>query len=146
MSMSKFNQTKKRTGVWLDKEKAIIVTQYNGDVSVNTLLSNVEHFHVHGGSGTRLKGGPQDVIQDSKYLEREKLQLKIYFKNLALEIKDAESIVLFGPAEIKDKFNEALNTYYKDVSVKVKDVVKTDSMTKRQVQAWVKAFFKDNRL
>jgi len=145
MQKSKFNHIKK-TGVWLDKEKAIIVTLYNGDVSVNTLLSNMEHFHVRGGSGTRLKGGPQDVVQDSKYLEREKLQLKKYFKSLASEIEDAGAIVLFGPAEIKDKFNKELNTSYKDLSAKVKDVVKADSMTKRQVQAWVKAFFKDSRL
>ena len=145
MQKSKFNY-KKSIGVWLDKEKAIIVNVYNGEVSVNTLLSNVEHFHVHGGSGTRLKGGPQDVIQDSKYLEREKLQLKKYFKNLVLEIKEAHALVLFGPAEIKDKFMKELSTSYKDLCVKVKDVVKTDSMTTPQVKAWVKAFYKESRL
>jgi stalled ribosome rescue protein Dom34 len=146
MVKSKFNLKKRSTGVWLDKEKAIIVTLHNGDISVNTLLSNVEYFHVSGGSGTRLKGGPQDVIQDSKYLEREKLQLKTYFKNLATEIKDVDALVLFGPAEIKDKFNKELNTSYKDLSAKVKDVVTADSMTKRQVKAWVKAFYKEGRL
>jgi len=145
MQKSKFNH-KRNTGVWLDKEKAIMVTVYNGEVSVNTLLSNVEHFHVHGGSGTRQKGGPQDVVQDSKYLEREKLQLKKYFKNLASEIKDADALVIFGPAEIKDKFMKELSTSYKDLSVKVKDVVKTDSMTTPQVKAWVKAFYKESRL
>ena len=146
MVQSKFNLKKRSTGVWLDKEKAIIVTLHNGDISVNTLLSNVEYFHVSGGSGTRLKGGPQDVIQDSKYLEREKLQLKTYFKNLATEIKDVDALVLFGPAEIKDKFNKELNASYKDLSAKVKDVVTADSMTKRQVKAWVKAFYKEGRL
>ena len=146
MVQSKFNLKKRSTGVWLDKEKAIIVTLHNGDISVNTLLSNIEYFHVIGGSGTRLKGGPQDVIQDSKYLEREKLQLKTYFKTIASEIKDSDAIVLFGPAEIKDKFNKALNTSYKDLSAKVKDVVTADSMTKRQVKAWVKAFYKKGRL
>ena len=146
MVKSKFNLKKRSTGVWLDKEKAIIVTLHNGDISVNTLLSNIEYFHVIGGSGTRLKGGPQDVIQDSKYLEREKLQLKTYFKTIASEIKDSDAIVLFGPAEIKDKFNKALNTSYKDLSAKVKDVVTADSMTKRQVKAWVKAFYKKGRL
>lgn len=145
MRKTKFNHFKK-TGIWLDKEKAIIVTVYNGEVSLNTLLSNVEHFHVHGGSGTRLKGGPQDVVQDSKYLEREKLQLKRYFENLAAEIKDSDALVIFGPAEIKDKFHKELSTSYKDLIVKVKDVVKTDSMTTPQVKAWVKAFYKESRL
>ena len=47
-----------KTGVWLDKEKAHIVTLYNGRVSFRTILSNIENYHVHGGSGTRLKGYP----------------------------------------------------------------------------------------
>ncbi|WP_142786299.1 hypothetical protein [Changchengzhania lutea] len=131
----------KRVGVWLDKERAIIVTLYNGEVSMNTILSKVEHFHVHGGSGTRKKGGPQDVVQDSKYLEREKHQLKKYFNDIIIEIKEANAIVLFGPAEACFKFNKELITYHTELSTKVKDVVKADSMTKSQVKAWVKDFF-----
>jgi hypothetical protein len=131
----------KRKGVWLDKERAIVVTLYNGDISVNTLLSNMEHFHIHGGSGTRLKGGPQDVVHDSKYLEREKHQLKKYFNNIISEINDADSIVLFGPAETCIKFKKELVLNHKDLSTKIRDVVKTDSMTEGQVKAWVKTFF-----
>lgn len=131
-----------KTGIWLDKEKAHIVTLYNDEVSFNTILSNVENFRIHGGSGTRLKGGPQDVVQDSKYLEREKHQLKKYFNDIIYEIKEANAIVLFGPAETSMKFNKELHSNYKDLGKRVKDVVKADSMTKRQMKAWVKNFFK----
>lgn len=134
-----------KIGVWLDKERAIIVTLYNGQISMNTLLSNIDNYNIQGGSGTRLKGGPQDVIQDSKYLEREKHQVKKYFNNIALDIKEANEIVLFGPAETRENFHKELNTYYKNISNKVKDVVKTDSMTMRQVKAWVKTFFESNK-
>ena len=74
-----------KKGIWLDKKTAIIVSVYN-EVSLNTILSNIEDFHIHGGSGTRLKGGPQDVIQDSKFLEREKHQTKKYFNDIVSEI------------------------------------------------------------
>lgn len=131
----------RRIGVWIDKKKAHIVNIYNGKVSFNTLLSNVENFHIHGGSGTRVKGGPQDVVQDSRYLERENNQLKKYFKNITSEIRDAEDIVIFGPAETGEKLYKELSEKYSDVKVKVKQVVKTDSMTKKQVKAWVKDFF-----
>ncbi|WP_396602011.1 hypothetical protein [Algibacter sp. R77976] len=141
MSNSKFDSIKK-TGIWMDKDKAIIVSLYNGDISLNTILSGMEHFHIHGGSGSRTKGGPQDVVHDSKYLEREKHQLKKYFKDVALEIKEAKAIVLFGPAETSTKFNKELSSNYKELSTKVKDIVKADSMTKRQVKAWVKDFYK----
>ncbi|TGV04330.1 hypothetical protein [Flavivirga rizhaonensis] len=135
-----------KVGIWLDKTKAIVVTLYNGEVGVNTILSNIEHFHVHGGSGTRLKGGPQDVVQDSKYLEREKHQFKKYFDDIISEIEEVNAIVLFGPAETCVKLDKHLKSHYLDLSKKVKDVVKMDSMTKRQVKAWVIAFFKENRL
>ena len=145
MTKLKINHMR-HTGVWLDQDKAIIVTLYNGDLTLNTILSNMEHFNVSGGTGSRSKGGPQDVVQDSKYLERKKHQLKDYFKNLASEIKETDAIVLFGPAETNIKFNKELIQHHKELSRKVKDVVKTDSMTKRQVKAWVKAYFKKSRL
>ena len=69
-----------QTGIWLDKHKANIVSLEKGVETFSTIFSNLEDYRIHGGSGTRLKGGPQDVVQDSKYLEREKLQLKTYFK------------------------------------------------------------------
>ena len=81
-------ENKKNVGVWLDKEKALIVNVKNGIESINTIVSQVENFHIHGGSGSKFKGGPQDVRQDSKYLEREKHQLKGYFKDVASEIED----------------------------------------------------------
>ncbi|TBN04344.1 hypothetical protein EYD45_06915 [Hyunsoonleella flava] len=138
-----FKQKKtKRTGIWLDKKKAIVVRLINGETSMNTITSNIESFRPHGGSGTRFKGGPQDVLQDSKYLEREKNQLRDYFKNLASEIRDSDDIILFGPAETAEKFYKELTLNYKDLSSKVKDVVKADSMTNNQVIAWVKAFYK----
>jgi len=132
----------KRTGIWLDKRKAHIVSFYDSKESFNTILSNVENFNVRGGSGTRLKGGPQDVVQDSRYLEREKHQLKKYFKTIISEIKNADEIVVFGPAEAGEKFYKELTEKHNDLVAKVKGIVKADSMTKNQVKAWVRSFYK----
>jgi len=134
----------KHTGIWLDKEKALIVTIENGVETLNIITSNIEHFRPHGGSGTRFKGGPQDVIQDSKFLEREKHQLKQYYKSLASEIKDTDALVIFGPADTNKKFSKVLHKKYKPLSSKIKGVEKTDSMTENQVKAWVKDFFKSH--
>ena len=132
-------------GIWLDKEKAYIVTIENGNEDTNTVISEVENYRIHGGSGTRFKGGPQDVVQDSKFLEREKHQLKLYFKEIANKVKDASSLVIFGPAEVKDKLNKELQDKYKDISLKVKAVNVADSMTDNQMKAWVRDFFKSNK-
>jgi len=134
-------ETKKNVGVWLDKEKALIVSVENGNESINTIVSEVENFRIHGGSGTRLKGGPQDVVQDSKYLEREKHQLKGYFKDVASEIDSAYAIVIFGPAQTKEKFRKELQENYKAISAKVKAVKTVDSMTENQLKALVRDSF-----
>ena len=134
----------KNTGVWLDKEKALIVTIENKTERFNKISSNIEHFNIRGGSGTRLKGGPQDVVQDSKYLEREQHQFKMYFKNIVNQINDSHSIVIFGPAETNERFAKELHENYSTLSTKIKGVKKADSMTVNQVKAWVRDFFKSN--
>ena len=128
-------------GVWLDRKQAHIITLINTIETCITIPSGIEHFRVRGGSGTRLKGGPQDVVQDSKYLEREKHQLKAYFKVIATEIKQADAIVLLGPANIGEKLNKELKTHYKAIGSKVKSVKKTDRMTENQIKAWIRDFF-----
>ena len=129
-------------GIWLDKEKAHIVTIENGNEVMDTLFSTVENYHIHGGSGTRLKGGPQDVVQDSKYLEREKHQLKNYFKKIAEKISDADAIAIFGPSDTNLKLKQTLSVNYKQIAKKIKAVEKADSMTNNQLKALVKKFFK----
>ena len=131
----------KNVGVWLDKEKAHIVTIGDNGEVFETLESNIENFHIGGGSGTKFKGGPQDVVQDSKYLEREKHQTRAYFKELTNYLKDADSIVIFGPAEMNMKFKKELELSYKHINEKVNDVKKADSMTNNQVAELIRDYF-----
>ena len=134
----------KNTGIWIDKDKAFIVTLENNVEALHTITSNVEHYRTHGGSGTRFKGGPQDVVQDSKYLNREKQQLKKYYKSLASEIKNTDALVIFGPADTSKKFSEELQNNYKSLSTKIMAVKKTDSMTENQIKALVRDFYRSN--
>ena len=131
----------KKIGIWLDKEKAHLVTLKNEDVRFRTIYSEIEFFHPKGGARSKTRWGPQDVVQDSKYLEREKHQLKLYFKELAKTIEDAEAIAIFGPADTNDKFYKELKENYKTLVLKVKTVEKADSMTENQVKAMVRNFF-----
>ncbi|RED43837.1 hypothetical protein DFQ10_10426 [Winogradskyella eximia] len=134
----------KNTGIWIDIDNAYIVSIENENETFKTVSSNIEHYKAHGGSGTKLKGGPQDVIQDSKYLEREKQQLKLYFKDIASQINDTNALVLFGPADTNEKFSKELHKHYNSLSTKIKGVEKADSMTENQVKAWVRDYFKSN--
>jgi hypothetical protein len=134
----------KQTGIWLDKEKAYILSLENEKETFETVLSNIEHYNISGGSGSRLKGGPQDVVQDSKYLDREKQQLKHYFKTITTKINDTNALVIFGPAGTNDQFGKELNENYKSLSAKIKRIEKADSMTENQVKALVRDFFESH--
>ena len=131
----------KKIGVWIDKREAKIVTLAAENETLHTVPSNVEDYHVKGGSGTRLKGGPQDVVQDRKYLEREKHQLRVFFRNVVAEIDDADELLIFGPAQVPQKLEKELVEIYPQLSEKVRGVEKADSMTENQVKAWVRDFF-----
>ncbi|EAR01738.1 hypothetical protein [Maribacter sp. HTCC2170] len=132
----------KNIGIWLDKEKALIVTIKESFEELETVNSDIEVFRPSGGSGTKsAKWGPQDVVQDSKFLEREKHQYKSYFKNLIGKIKKGDSIALFGPAESATKFKKELDINYPLLAAKIKTVKKVDSMTNNQVKKMVREFF-----
>jgi stalled ribosome rescue protein Dom34 len=132
----------KNIGIWMDREKAHIVRLYDEEDNLETIFSEMEFFNRKGSSGPRVKSGAtQDITHDRTYLEREKAQLKAYFKKLADAIADADAIALFGPADTNEKFRKELLEHYKDLAGKVKTVTKADSMTENQTKALVRDFF-----
>lgn len=128
----------KNTGIWLDKKKAFIVDLENNTETVKIIESNIESFNV---TSNKHLGGSQEIAKDSKYLEREKQQFKTYFNNIAQEVKDADALVIFGPAETYEKFAKELGEHHKALGEKIKGIRRADSMTDNQVVAWVRDFF-----
>ncbi|MBT8178678.1 MAG: hypothetical protein KJP14_01545 [Eudoraea sp.] len=131
----------KYIGVWLDKEKAHLVTLENEKEMFKTLESEVEFFHPKGGSRSKSKWGPQDVVQDSKYTEREKHQLKAFFERIAGSLKNPQAIALFGPGNTYAQFHKWLEDNRRDLAQKAGTVQKADSMTHNQFKALVREVF-----
>jgi len=132
----------KKTGVWLDKKVAYVISEdLEGHQNMEIIFSKVENYHVHGGSGSRFKGGPQDVVQDSKYLERTKHQLRSYFQKIIEHLNDSTQIVIFGPAETGQKFKKEIDDNYAPIAAMLGDVAITDSMTKNQMKAWARNYY-----
>jgi ABC-type Zn uptake system ZnuABC Zn-binding protein ZnuA len=131
----------KKIGIWIDKEKAHIVTLEGEKEYFKTIVSELESFNVRGGSRSKTRWGPQQVVHDSKYLEREKHQMRDYFAKLAEAVKSADVISIFGPAEVKEKFAKELSEKHPGIDAKVKAVETADSMTDNQVKAMIKEHF-----
>lgn len=132
---------KKVTGIWIDKRTAKMLTLVEDTETFQTINSSIEEFRPKGGSGTRLKGGPQDVVQDSRYTEREKQQEKRYFKSIIDVIEDSDSIVIFGPAEMGKKLYSEISESNPTLYNKISEVAPADSMTDNQVKAWIRNYF-----
>ena len=131
----------KKTGIWLDKEKALCFTLEGEKERLETITSELEFFNPKGGSRSKTRWGPQDVVQDSKYLEREKHQLKRYFENIVSALDDTGALVIYGPAEAPEKFAKMLEDDHTALAGKLKKVEKVDSMTENQFKALVRDFF-----
>jgi len=135
----------KKIGIWIDKREAKIVSLENGNEQIKTITSDLEDFNPQGGSGTKFKGGPQDVVQDSKYLEREKHQFAEFFKALVPSMEDADTVVIFGPAQSGEKLHKELQEKHIQLCSKIISVEKVDNMTDNQLKAWVRDFYHSNK-
>lgn len=131
----------KQMGIWIDKRQAKVVHLDVQDNALTTIESEVDEFNPIGGSRTARSDGPQDVVQDSRYLEREKHQLKDFFDRLADQLAADDSVVVFGPAQTGHKLADHIRQTYPHLSDTIVGVEKADSMTDNQVKAWVREYF-----
>lgn len=132
----------KQVGIWLDKQEAIGVVLENKEEKNFSIQSELDFFNPKGGSRSKTRWGPQDVVQDSKYLETEKHQLRRYFDSIVDALGELDELAIFGPAEAPDKFLKTLEENYPQLASKVKKKEKTDSMTHNQFRALVREFYK----
>ena len=132
---------KKQTGIWLDHEKAIIITLDRDRYKLNTIESDiVTRERIDGETKKFGKFGDQSLSQEKQKERRIKEQTSRYLKNLLNEINDVDELVLFGPANMKKELEKHI---LKDITLasRLKAVVSADSMTENQMVAWVKKFY-----
>lgn len=132
---------KQRIGVWLDKEKALVINLTENNHKIKTIESDISNRDRFEGE-TKEYGrfGGQFLSMENKKKNRIKNQSVEYLKRIISQIKNSDEIVLFGPAELKTDLEKLI---LKDNNLKGKLVgVKTaDSMTENQIVAWVKEFY-----
>ena len=132
---------KKLTGIWIDHEKALIITLDSGQHKLKTIESDiVTRDRIDGETKSYGRFGDQSLSQEKHKERRIKEQTSNYLKNLLSEIKDADELVLFGPANMKKELEKQI-LHNAKLAPKLKAVVSADSMTENQMIAWVKNFY-----
>jgi hypothetical protein len=131
----------KNVGIWLDNEKAYIITLSDGNERIEKIESNIE-------SRTRYDGekkpysriGGMLINPQKKKTKRKKHRLKDYFDNILQRTRDADGIYIFGPADAKINLKKIYQKE-KNLKGKIKKVESSDKLTRNQMIAQVKKIF-----
>jgi len=140
-------------GIWIDHRRAIIVMLENGNVTVQTLPSDVDlrPRRKGGSTGTTASGrrrmpgggraaGPQDAMPEDRIDRKHKAALEHFYRRVVSAAGGVGSVLLFGPGEAKTEMSRVLDDSpgAADRSVWVEPA---DKLTDRQIVARVRAFF-----
>jgi len=128
-------------GLWVDHEKAIIVSLIDGSHKVTHVESDIEgRFRLKGGSRSNTPYGIQSATSESKRDFRYSKHLNIYFQHIIDLLKEAKQIYIFGPGEAKFELKKKIekNNVFLD---KISDIETTDKLTEPQIIAKAKKYF-----
>jgi len=128
-------------GLWVDHEKAVIVSLMGESHQVIHVESDIEgRFRLKGGSRSNTPWGIQSATSESKRDFRYSKHLNIYFQHMIDLLKEAKHIYIFGPGEAKYELKKRIekNNMFLD---KISDIEKTDKLTEPQIIAKVKKYF-----
>jgi hypothetical protein len=133
-------------GLWIDHRKAIIVTLSDkGEQQTLEVLSNVEK------QLGRVKGKRSTDSYESQLVPKDDSQqrgftkhLKAFYDDVLSSIRDAESVLIFGPGEAKGELKKLMerNNLHNRVAV----MEPADKMTDGQIAAKVREYFSNKNL
>jgi hypothetical protein len=131
---TKENLMKKQTGLWIDHRKAVIVIVTEEGEETREITSNMEkHVRFTGGDGS--EDGSTEDVRDRHFGNH----LNDFYERVIAEIRDAETIQIFGPGEAKGELKKRLeHAGYKGNILAVETM---DKMTDRQISAKVQGRF-----
>lgn len=132
---------KNKVGVWIDMSKAIIITLKGEEREVQVIegIDNRERIPGEGKRFTRF--GNQFSNQEKQKEGRRNQQVKDYLKQVLKILTHSESIVLFGPSNMKQELANLIMKN-KEMVQKLHGVVTADNMTENQMVAWVVNYYK----
>ena len=130
----------RNVGLLIDHKQAFVISDQDGIVEV--IPSHIEP-PAHYSGGTQL-GGKLNQKTDTEFRksDRFRLQLKKYYQQVISSLKDANSIFIMGPGEAKIEFQKAIKRY-KSLQGRVLKVETADKMTKNQMVAYVRNFYRN---
>ncbi|MGZ3595978.1 MAG: hypothetical protein ACXVAD_10405 [Syntrophales bacterium] len=133
-----------RVGVWIDHRKALIVAVTDKGEEIRLIISKVEKQPGRfGGLRSTTSYESQLVLADDSRERRSTGLLNIYYNAVIASIRDAESILIFGPGEAKGELKKRL--VRNKLHGRIVGIETIARMTDHQIAAKVRRYFKDDR-
>ena len=132
---------KKEVGLWMDHRKAVIVVVTDKGEEIKLIVSKVEK-QLRRSGGSPLKG-PHEASQVPADDSRERAftgHLNIYYDAVIACIREADSILIFGPGEAKGELEKRLAN--KGLGGRIVGIETVDKMTDRQIVAKIRQRFR----
>jgi len=123
----------RNVGLWIDHNKAVIVSITNNVEERRIITSQMEHYVRHS-SNVPGDGSAEDV-RDRRYWNH----LGEYYVKVIAHIGDAKSILIFGPGEAKHELKNRLESG--GMLDNIVSVDNAESLTDRQVAKRVRERF-----
>ena len=129
---------KTEVGLWIDHREAIIVTLVDQVEEIKRITSDVEEL-------VRYSGVPHGSHDDTTEIRRDRQDrrfdayLSKYYGEVISYLRDADSILIFGPGEAKGELQKQLEG--QALGDRIVGIETTDSMTDGQVAAKVRKYF-----
>jgi len=126
---------KSAAGLWIDHSKAVIVIVSAKGEKTKQMESGMEK-HVRFSGGSRSEQGGGEDQQDRQFTGH----LNSYYDAVIAQLRDSESILLFGPGEAKGELEKRLAN--KGLGGRIVGIETVDKMTDRQIAAKVRQHFR----
>ena len=123
----------KKVGLWIDHNKAVIVSITNNGEERRIITSDMEHYVRHS-SNVPGDGSAEDV-RDQRFWNH----LGEYYVKVIAHIGDAKSILIFGPGEAKHELQKHLES--EGMLGNIVGVDEAERLTDRQVAVRVRERF-----
>jgi hypothetical protein len=127
-------------GLWIDHRKAVVMAVTDKGEETGLIISKAEkHPSRSGDSPLEGSHDSRQVPADDSRQKRFTGNLNIYYDAVIACIRDAESILIFGPGEAKGELKKRLKKA--NLSGRIVGMETADKMTDRQIAAKVRQHF-----
>ena len=133
----------KKSGIWIDREKAVIITFKGSESEIKRLESQIEtRERLEGEGNDSSRFGTQYINNETHKNNKIEEQTNQFFKKIDAELNQINEVILFGPADMKVKLEKHIRSN-NQLSEKLEGVFSTDSMTENQMVAYVWEYYND---